>query len=256
MRRQDARDHWGFRTLEHRLRPSSGRRGARASRSLRSRCSRPRPWPPAAPRRPTCSSSIATGRCPARSSSCSCPTRRARCNDAPPKPLTSAQIIEARDLRRDLLELQLSKDAIPKAGAAQIFSFVVETEEGTLRYPDTPAAPRGPAAPDALRAARGDRHLRLPRCRRGGRGVCRIVRVRREVFDTPSAQHPIGRPQAPETTTSGVRPAAPPDACWHQRAPRAAADRLASPTNHATLVRILSSVRDDEAPLGEPASAA
>ena len=65
----------------------------------------------------------------------------ARCNDAPPKPLTSAQIIEARGLRRDLLELQLSKDAIPDAGAAQSFSFVVETEEGKLSYPDRQQRP-------------------------------------------------------------------------------------------------------------------
>lgn len=65
----------------------------------------------------------------------------ARCNDAPAKPLTSAQIIEARGLRRDLLELQQSKDAIPNAGAAQIFSFVVETAEGTLRYPDVQQRP-------------------------------------------------------------------------------------------------------------------
>ena len=65
----------------------------------------------------------------------------ARCNGAPAKPLSSAQIIEARGLRRDLLELQQSKDAIPNAGAAQIFSFVVETEEGKLRYPDVQQRP-------------------------------------------------------------------------------------------------------------------
>ena len=65
----------------------------------------------------------------------------ARCNGAPPKPLTSAQIIEARDLRRELIDLQLRKQAIPRSGAAQIFSFVVETEEGRLRYPDTQQRP-------------------------------------------------------------------------------------------------------------------
>ena len=65
----------------------------------------------------------------------------ARCNDAPPTPLRSAQILEARDLRRELLDLQLSRDAIPNAGAAQIFSFVVETEQGRLRYPDVQQRP-------------------------------------------------------------------------------------------------------------------
>jgi hypothetical protein len=60
----------------------------------------------------------------------------ARCNGAPAKPLTSAQILEARDLLRELIDLQLSKDAIPNAGAAQIFSYEVETEKGKIRYPD------------------------------------------------------------------------------------------------------------------------
>jgi hypothetical protein len=64
-----------------------------------------------------------------------------RCNGAPAKPLTSAQILEARDLHRELLDLQLSRDAIPQSPAAQIFSFVVETEEGKLRYPDTQQRP-------------------------------------------------------------------------------------------------------------------
>ncbi len=65
----------------------------------------------------------------------------ARCNAAPAKPLTSAQIIEARGLRRDLLELQRSQDAIPDAGAAQSFRFVVKTEEGRLTYPDRQQRP-------------------------------------------------------------------------------------------------------------------
>jgi hypothetical protein len=65
----------------------------------------------------------------------------ARCNTAPAKPLTSAQILEARDLHRELLDLLLSKDAIPNAGAAQIFSFEVETEEGKIRYPDRQQRP-------------------------------------------------------------------------------------------------------------------
>jgi hypothetical protein len=65
----------------------------------------------------------------------------ARCNGAPAKPLTSAQILEARDLLRELLELQTSKQAIPKSSPAQIFSYVVETEDGKLRYPDTQQRP-------------------------------------------------------------------------------------------------------------------
>jgi len=65
----------------------------------------------------------------------------ARCNDGPPERLSSAQIIEARDLRRDLLLLQTGDETIPKAPAAQIFTFAVQTEEGTLRYPDTQQRP-------------------------------------------------------------------------------------------------------------------
>ena len=65
----------------------------------------------------------------------------ARCNDRPVNRLTSGQIIEARALRRDLLALQRGDDAIPKAPPAQIFTFAVQTEEGTLRYPDTQQRP-------------------------------------------------------------------------------------------------------------------
>jgi hypothetical protein len=65
----------------------------------------------------------------------------ARCNGAPAKPLTSAQILEARDLLRELLDLQTSKAEIPPSGPAQIFSYVVETEDGKLRYPDTQQRP-------------------------------------------------------------------------------------------------------------------
>ncbi len=65
----------------------------------------------------------------------------ARCNDGPVKRLSSAQIIEARDIRRDLLLEQTGADAIPPAPPAQIFRFAVQTEEGTLRYPDTQQRP-------------------------------------------------------------------------------------------------------------------
>ena len=65
----------------------------------------------------------------------------ARCNDGPAKNLGSGQIIEARDIRRDLLLVQTDDVAIPQAPPAQIFTFAVETEEGTLRYPDTQQRP-------------------------------------------------------------------------------------------------------------------
>ena len=65
----------------------------------------------------------------------------ARCNDGPVKDLTSAQIVEARDIRRDLLLLQAEDEAIPEAPPAQFFTFAVQTEEGTLRYPDTQQRP-------------------------------------------------------------------------------------------------------------------
>ena len=65
----------------------------------------------------------------------------ARCNGGPVENLTSAQIIEARDIRRELLLLQADDEAIPKAPPAQFFTFAVQTEEGTLRYPDTQQRP-------------------------------------------------------------------------------------------------------------------
>ncbi len=65
----------------------------------------------------------------------------ARCNDAPVKELTSDQILEARDIRRDLLLLQTDGKAIPRFPAAQIFTFAVQTERGTLRFPDTQQRP-------------------------------------------------------------------------------------------------------------------
>ena len=65
----------------------------------------------------------------------------ARCNDGPERQLTSAQTIEARVLKDDVLEVQSKPGSVPKAPAAQIFSFSVRTEEGTLRYPDTAQRP-------------------------------------------------------------------------------------------------------------------
>ena len=77
---------------------------------------------------------------------------------------------------------------------------------GQVELSRPPAAPRGPSAPDALRAARGDRHLR-PAALIGG-------------------ERPGGA--ASRTPRRMLAPAC----------ARRGADRLASPTNHATLVRI------------------
>jgi hypothetical protein len=64
-----------------------------------------------------------------------------RCNDGPVKELKSEQILEARDILRELLLVQTDKKPIPPAPAAQIFTFAVQTEKGTLRYPDTQQRP-------------------------------------------------------------------------------------------------------------------
>ena len=65
----------------------------------------------------------------------------ARCNGGPVKDLTSDQILEARDIHKVLLLEQTAGKPIPKAPPAQIFSFAVQTEQGTLRYPDTQQRP-------------------------------------------------------------------------------------------------------------------
>lgn len=65
----------------------------------------------------------------------------ARCNGEPTKPLTSEQILEARDILRELLLVQTDKRAIPRFGPAQFFDFAVQTEEGRLRFPDTQQRP-------------------------------------------------------------------------------------------------------------------
>ena len=65
----------------------------------------------------------------------------ARCNGGPVKELTSAQILEARDILRVLLDEQSDHKPIPRAPPAQIFRFSVQTEKGTLRYPDTQQRP-------------------------------------------------------------------------------------------------------------------
>ena len=64
-----------------------------------------------------------------------------RCNDGPRRDMTSTQILEARDIRRGLIEIQDGVVDVPKAPPAQIFTFAVTTEKGTLRYPDTAQRP-------------------------------------------------------------------------------------------------------------------
>jgi hypothetical protein len=76
----------------------------------------------------------------------------ARCNSGPVKPLSSAQILEARDIKRDLLEVQTGIVDVPQAPPSQIFSYAVTTEEGTLRYSDT--AQRPPILPRLTRFVR------------------------------------------------------------------------------------------------------
>jgi hypothetical protein len=76
----------------------------------------------------------------------------ARCNQGPVKPLSSAQTLEARDITDGLLEVQSNRAAIPKEPAYKIFSFKVQTEKGTLSYPDT--AQRPPILPRLSRFVR------------------------------------------------------------------------------------------------------
>ncbi len=65
-----------------------------------------------------------------------------RCNDGEVKNLTSEQILEARDIRDDLIDVQEGRVRAPaRQPPAQVFSFVVTTEVGTLRYSDTAQRP-------------------------------------------------------------------------------------------------------------------
>jgi hypothetical protein len=65
----------------------------------------------------------------------------ARCNGGAVRPLTSDQILEARDITKELLKVQSGEVAVPPAPPAQIFRFSVRTEDGTLRYGDTAQRP-------------------------------------------------------------------------------------------------------------------
>jgi hypothetical protein len=65
----------------------------------------------------------------------------ARCNAGEVRPLTSDQVLEARDITRELLKVQSGDVAFPPAPPAQIYRFSVRTEDGTLRYGDTTQRP-------------------------------------------------------------------------------------------------------------------
>jgi hypothetical protein len=64
-----------------------------------------------------------------------------RCNGAPAQELTSAQTLEGRDILRLLMGLQEAKTPLPASPRAQIFSYSVRDEDGTLSYPDTQQRP-------------------------------------------------------------------------------------------------------------------
>jgi hypothetical protein len=65
----------------------------------------------------------------------------ARCNKDAPRPMSSDQILEARDITKDLLEFQRGKTGVPPAPPAQIFRFSLRSEAGTLDYGDTTQRP-------------------------------------------------------------------------------------------------------------------
>jgi hypothetical protein len=83
----------------------------------------------------------------------------ARCNKGAVKNLTSEQILEARDIRDDLIDVQEGLVDVPKQPPSQIFSFAVTTEMGTLRYSDT--AQRPPILP---RLSRFTRRIAIDTC--------------------------------------------------------------------------------------------
>lgn len=82
-----------------------------------------------------------------------------RCNGGPVKKLTSEQILEARDIRDDLIDVQEGVVEMPQPPPAQIFSFVVTTQMGTLRYSDTTQRP-----PILPRLSRFTRRIAIDTC--------------------------------------------------------------------------------------------
>lgn len=82
-----------------------------------------------------------------------------RCNGGTRHDLTSDQILEARDIRRDLIDVQEGLVDVPEPPPAQIFTFAVTTERGTLRYSDTTQRP--PVLP---RLSRFTRRVAIDTC--------------------------------------------------------------------------------------------
>jgi hypothetical protein len=76
----------------------------------------------------------------------------ARCNRGPEHALSSEQILEARNIERELVELQAGAATPPPSPPARFFRFSVRTEEGTLRYGDTTTRP--PVLPRLTRFVR------------------------------------------------------------------------------------------------------
>jgi hypothetical protein len=64
-----------------------------------------------------------------------------RCNHAKAVPLTSAQTIEARDILKDLQDVQSGAVKVPKSPPSQIFSYTITDEQGMLRFADTAQQP-------------------------------------------------------------------------------------------------------------------
>jgi hypothetical protein len=65
----------------------------------------------------------------------------ATCNKDAPRELSSAEIITARDILKDLLEFQRADATVPPAPPAQIFRFSLRSEAGTTRWGDTTQRP-------------------------------------------------------------------------------------------------------------------
>jgi hypothetical protein len=63
------------------------------------------------------------------------------CNGAAPMPMSDPQILEARNILKELLDLQRGKTELPPAPPAQIFRFSIRDEAGTLRFGDTTQRP-------------------------------------------------------------------------------------------------------------------
>lgn len=64
-----------------------------------------------------------------------------RCNHGRAIPLTSAQTLEARDILRNLLDLQKHSVTVPPSPPSQLYRFEIRDEAGILRFADTTQRP-------------------------------------------------------------------------------------------------------------------